>query len=141
MTGEEFRKVREEAGLTQADVAKALEVTETSIYRWENGKAPISKAVEFALRSVAGSKTSRSGFDVEEILKNSDSIVQTINAWYEHEGRESPIDMAPIFFAGWETFTFDQKLAAVCDWKKALDWHIKIDELSKNSVAENEDRN
>jgi len=52
MTSEEFRTWRERLRLTQTEIAKLLEVTETTVYRWENGRAPISKAVELALKQI-----------------------------------------------------------------------------------------
>ena len=52
MTGEEFKQAREKMRLTQTELASRLGVTETTLYRWENGKAPISKAIELAMRQI-----------------------------------------------------------------------------------------
>jgi DNA-binding XRE family transcriptional regulator len=52
MTGEEFKQAREKMRLTQTDLASRLGVTETTIYRWETDKAPISKTVELALKQI-----------------------------------------------------------------------------------------
>lgn len=52
MNGQEFKEWRERMGLTQAEIAKALDVTEMTVYRWETGKAPISRAVELALKQL-----------------------------------------------------------------------------------------
>ena len=34
-----IRELREQRGLTRAQVAEALDVTETAVYKWETGKA------------------------------------------------------------------------------------------------------
>lgn len=52
MEKEDFKQWRERNGLTQAEVAQALEVTEMTVYRWESGKAPILKTVELALQQI-----------------------------------------------------------------------------------------
>lgn len=52
MTGEEFKQARERMRLTQTEIASRLGVTETTIYRWESDKAPISKAIELALKQI-----------------------------------------------------------------------------------------
>jgi DNA-binding XRE family transcriptional regulator len=53
VTGEEFQKERKRLRLTKVDLAERLGVTETTIYRWENDLAPISKVVELAMKQVA----------------------------------------------------------------------------------------
>ena len=57
MTGEDFKKWRERIGLTQAQVAIALDVTEMTIYRWESGKGVISRAIELATRHIESEMT------------------------------------------------------------------------------------
>jgi transcriptional regulator with XRE-family HTH domain len=52
MIGEDFKKWRETTNFTQAEIAKQLEVSEMTVYRWETGKAPISRAVELALKQL-----------------------------------------------------------------------------------------
>lgn len=52
MTGSQFKQWRSRVGLTQARVAELLEVTDTTIYRWEHDKAPISRAIELALKQI-----------------------------------------------------------------------------------------
>jgi len=56
VTGKEFRKWREGVKMTQAQVAKILEVTDMTVYRWETDKAPISKSVELALKQIEASR-------------------------------------------------------------------------------------
>lgn len=42
------REIRERAGLTLSDIARALDVTPTSVHRWEAGYRPRrAKAIEY----------------------------------------------------------------------------------------------
>ena len=49
--GTALKKAREEAGLTQAELAKLLNVSYSSINRYENGHHNPTKIVEEALKS------------------------------------------------------------------------------------------
>jgi len=49
MTAEEFRKVRRSLGLTQAELAAALEVTSNTVARWEQGVHAVSPLARLAL--------------------------------------------------------------------------------------------
>ena len=49
MEATKFKEVREQLGLTQAQLADALGVKENTVYRWEAGKLPISKTVWMAV--------------------------------------------------------------------------------------------
>ena len=53
MTKEEFKKLRESAGHTQASLAAAMGVHLRTVWRWELGETIIPKVVELALRYVA----------------------------------------------------------------------------------------
>ena len=53
MRKDEFRKLRESAGYTQVELAKALGVYVRSISRWETGEFPVPKMAELALRYIA----------------------------------------------------------------------------------------
>jgi|GEM_PF-5767906 len=52
VTPEDFKAEREKMRLSQIDLAERLGVTATTIYRWENGLAPISKTVVLAMRQI-----------------------------------------------------------------------------------------
>jgi transcriptional regulator with XRE-family HTH domain len=52
MTGEQLRKRRQKIGLTQAKLAKLLDVAENAVYRWENDVVPISRMVELAFERI-----------------------------------------------------------------------------------------
>jgi DNA-binding transcriptional regulator YiaG len=51
-----FKKLREAAGLTQAQVAEPLGVTIRSLTRWETGVLPTPKMAELALRYIVEKK-------------------------------------------------------------------------------------
>ena len=53
VTGDEFRKLRESVGYTQAKLSKEIDVAIRSLTRWETGETPIPKIAELALRYVA----------------------------------------------------------------------------------------
>lgn len=49
MTPEEFKRIRTEAGLTQAQIAELLDVTRTAVRHWEAGRRPISGSVRIVM--------------------------------------------------------------------------------------------
>jgi transcriptional regulator with XRE-family HTH domain len=53
VTKDEFKKLREAAGHTQASLAVAMGVHLRTVWRWELGETLIPKVVELALRYVA----------------------------------------------------------------------------------------
>ena len=55
MTSDEFRRIREELGLTQEQLAKALRTTRVSVGRYESGMRRISGAVEVAVSQLSSS--------------------------------------------------------------------------------------
>lgn len=59
MTNDEFKKLREAAGHTQATLAEAMGVHLRTVWRWELGETIIPKVVELALRYVAEHATKR----------------------------------------------------------------------------------
>jgi DNA-binding transcriptional regulator YiaG len=52
MTPEEFKEWKARMRLSQVELARRLDVTETTIYRWERGLAPISRMLVLALKQV-----------------------------------------------------------------------------------------
>jgi len=53
VTKDEFKKLRQAAGHTQASLAEAMGVHLRTVWRWELGETIIPKVVELALRYVA----------------------------------------------------------------------------------------
>jgi len=66
MNGEQFKKTRIKLGMTQAEIAKALDVTETSVYRWESGRSQISKTLELALEALSAKNIKQKNRAVEK---------------------------------------------------------------------------
>ena len=67
MTKDEFKKLRETAGHTQASLAGAMGVHLRTVWRWELGETVIPKVVELALRYVAEhSETARDAADLKQ---------------------------------------------------------------------------
>jgi transcriptional regulator with XRE-family HTH domain len=52
VTGAELRKLRERAGLTQAELAVLAEVSKRQVIRWEMTDSPISKLVALGLKAL-----------------------------------------------------------------------------------------
>lgn len=52
MNATDLKKWRKEVRLTRSKMAEMLDVTETTIYRWETGKAPITKVIELAIQTL-----------------------------------------------------------------------------------------
>ena len=68
-----------------------------------------------------GSVDIREEFDVEAALGQFGDPQGVMKAWFQFEGRECPQDYGVVFFRGWETFSPEDKAAAVRDAKRVLD--------------------
>ncbi len=67
VTKDEFKKLRETTGHTQASLAAAMGVHLRTVWRWELGETIIPKVVELALRYVAEhSETARDAADLKQ---------------------------------------------------------------------------
>ena len=64
-------------------------------------------------------------FDVVEAVQKLDDPQKIMNRWFRHEGRKAPQDYGVVFFAGWESYTEDEKVEAIRDAKKVLDRTLK----------------
>lgn len=53
MTPADLKAKREAMGLTQTELAAAIGVTWTTVWRWEKGRVPISRTVERLLTLLA----------------------------------------------------------------------------------------
>lgn len=65
-------------------------------------------------------------FDVEAAIVRYDDPIRVMNDWFAFEGRESVSDLGVLFFKGWESFTRDEKIAAVNDAKRIIDRSLQI---------------
>ena len=60
-------------------------------------------------------------FDVNAAIGKYGDPTSVMNDWFHHEGRQYPEDYGVAFFRGWETFSPDDKVAAIHDAKRVLD--------------------
>ena len=60
-------------------------------------------------------------FDVEEAVHRLDDPERVMSEWLSFEGRQYPSDYGVVFFRGWESFSPEDKIAAVRDAKRVLD--------------------
>ncbi len=63
----------------------------------------------------------RDAFDVEAAVLKFDDPQAAMSEWFRHDGREYPKDYGIVFFRGWETFSREDKIAALYDAKRVLD--------------------
>lgn len=63
----------------------------------------------------------RGVFDVEAAVLRLDDPQLVMGEWFRHESREYPQDFGIVFFRGWESFSNEDKIAAVHDAKRVLD--------------------
>jgi transcriptional regulator with XRE-family HTH domain len=52
MTGEELRRRRQRLKMTQAELARRVDVQRVTVTRWENGQIAIPRAIELALKEI-----------------------------------------------------------------------------------------
>ena len=77
MTGDEFRFLRSEMGLTQEEAGKLLGRDRVTISRWERGETTIDPAVETVMKALANEKLGiDSHLTVEEMASQSDWAVE-----------------------------------------------------------------
>ena len=60
-------------------------------------------------------------FDVETAVERFNDPERVMSEWLRFEGREYPRDYGVVFFRGWESFSPEDKIAAVRDAKRVLD--------------------
>ena len=60
-------------------------------------------------------------FDIEQAIGRFDDPIRVMNEWFSFEGREYPSDYGVVFFRGWESFSHEEKVAAVTDAKRVLE--------------------
>ena len=66
-------------------------------------------------------QTNLAAFNIETAIAEFGQPDKIMNAWFNYEGREYPSDYGVVFFKGWESFSDDEKVAAVTDAKRVLD--------------------
>ncbi len=61
MTPAEFAAIRGELGLSQAALARVLDVARITVLRWENGLAPIPHTVDLAIDNIRRHRAAMAG--------------------------------------------------------------------------------
>lgn len=64
-------------------------------------------------------------FDVRDAVLKYDDPQRIMSKWFRYEGRKYPQDYGIAFFAGWESYSEDEKVEAIRDAKKVLDRTLK----------------
>jgi transcriptional regulator with XRE-family HTH domain len=59
MTAKQFRSALESLGLSQRDLAKELDVTPNTVWRWASGAQPVPKVVALAMAYLELKSTGR----------------------------------------------------------------------------------
>lgn len=67
----------------------------------------------------------RAEFDVEAAVLRLGDPQAVMEEWFRHDGRECPQDYGVVFFRGWETFSHEEKIAAIRDAKRVLERSLK----------------
>lgn len=65
LTGKELRFLRQEMVLSQATLAKLLDVTEQTVHRWENGKTDVPKPAEALIRFLYAEHSKEGDYSVK----------------------------------------------------------------------------
>lgn len=78
MSGDQLASLRDAAGLTVAQLAAALGVERSTVYRWEDGTHPIPAAVPLALLTIRRHRAEMAGnnyplaIDVQRVMLTED---------------------------------------------------------------------
>jgi transcriptional regulator with XRE-family HTH domain len=60
MTGNELQQRREALGMSRDELAKALQTTSVSVWRWENGERAVPPYLSLALETVERERSGKS---------------------------------------------------------------------------------
>lgn len=64
-------------------------------------------------------------FDLTSAVRAFDDPHQVMSEWFRHERRRYPEDFGIAFFRGWESFSLEDKVAAMRDAKQMIDRVLK----------------
>lgn len=106
-TGDMYAGQNPPVGLGKFIEAKIAEMIDQRIAAFENGGVMEFGAID--------------EFNVEAALAASDDPQRVMGDWFAFEEREYPKDFGVVFFRGWESFSPEEKIAAVNDAKRVLD--------------------
>lgn len=120
MTGNQFKAYRERLGMNQAELAQALGISPSTVARQEQMRErsiSLPRVYQLALERLE----STVDFDLFAAIRRSNDPIAVMNEWFDFEGRERPAEYGVVFFDGWESYTFEDKVEALRDAKKVLD--------------------
>lgn len=64
-------------------------------------------------------------FDLEQAVETGNDPFRIMNDWFAADGRSLPRDYGVIFFAGWESYSPEEKIDALRDARKVLERTLK----------------
>lgn len=87
--------------------------------------AKIGEMIDRRLAEREGSAMPTEEFDLTSAVGAYDDPHQVMSAWFRHERRRYPEDFGIAFFRGWESFSVEDKVAAMRDAKQMIDRMLK----------------
>jgi transcriptional regulator with XRE-family HTH domain len=81
----------------------------------------IDEKLDERLRAARTAENAVAAFSIRDAIARIGDPQTILHEWFRAEGREYPGDLGVVFFRGWESFTDDQKYAAIVDAKRAID--------------------
>ena len=114
-----------------AEIRRKLQIDYSSAKNYLAGRKPnaevLEKIVEVTDVSLnwllmgQGPKYLREEFDLDRSVEVHDDWLNVIRDWYVFEGREMPDTSGASFMGGWNSFSRQQKIDAIRDFKTFLD--------------------
>lgn len=80
----------------------------------------VDRKLDIRLSHTAGD-LGAAAFDISSAIERFNDPNQVMSEWFAYEKRQYPSDYGVVFFKGWESFSVEQKIAAVTDAKRVLD--------------------
>lgn len=87
----------------------------------------IDAKLDERLASASSTQNAVAAFDVREAITRISDPQTILHEWFTAEGRDYPSDLGVVFFRGWDSFTDEQKYAAIVDAKRAMDRSLAIE--------------
>jgi transcriptional regulator with XRE-family HTH domain len=85
------------------------------------GKFLEQKIGEIVDRKLAAMRGETAEFDIADAVARLNNPDEIMKEWFEFEQRTYPSDFGVVFFKGWETYSDENKIAAIVDAKRVLD--------------------
>ncbi len=116
-----------------AEIARKIGVSEAAIKNYIDGRVPdADKLVKITSLTNCNLHWLLTGqgvkflnderiFDLEYSIDKHDNWHDVMNDWFSFEGREMPDTLGASFMGGWESYTAEEKIEALRDFKMLLD--------------------